>query len=179
MRPTDHVSQKCWHKQLLVSALKDIRAVASCRRRTLTSISKSGSRNAVLKSEQKWATAGTSHQDWTSSTDTVHPWDILGPVKVCAAPSSHRRVVSSVTQNASGTLQTSRKLSLPSCWSCCHCDQRSGEICFNLRVSPEQSGRDGRYHPGTNSGGESMSQRSLINYTQGYGVTTLSVCVRI
>jgi len=42
-----------------------------------TSISKSGKLNAVLKREQKCAMAGTSHQDWISSTEVIHPWDIF------------------------------------------------------------------------------------------------------
>ncbi|MEQ2225661.1 hypothetical protein ILYODFUR_019716 [Ilyodon furcidens] len=86
--------------------------------------------------------AGTSHQDWTSSTETVHPWDILGLVKVYNTPSSHRKVVSPVIRNSSRTLETRRKLSLPSCWSGCHCDQQGATIRFNQCLTgAEQMGR--------------------------------------
>lgn len=135
---------------------------ASRRERTLTSISKSGSRNAVLNSEQKWAMAGTSHQDWTSSTETGHPWDILGSLKVCNDPSSHRKVASSVTRNSSGTLQTRRKLSLPSCWSGCHCDQRSAMICFNQCLNGAEQME--WTVPFRLQQGGSTSQLQLINY---------------
>lgn len=63
--------------------MKDIQGYYKQPQFLFTSISKSGRLNAVLNSEQKWAMAGTSHQDWISSTETVHPWDIFELEKLC------------------------------------------------------------------------------------------------
>lgn len=63
--------------------LKDIDGHDKQPQSVFTSISKSGRLNAVLNSEQKWAMAGTSHHDWISSTETVHPWDIFEQDKLC------------------------------------------------------------------------------------------------
>lgn len=63
--------------------MKDIQDYYKKPQFLFTSISKSGRLNAVLNSEQKWAMAGTSHQDWISSTETVHPWDIFELEKLC------------------------------------------------------------------------------------------------
>lgn len=75
--------QKRWHKQLFIHVIKLIESYYKQPEFLFTSISKSGRLKAVLNSEQKWAMAGTSHQDWISPTETVHPWDIFEIEKVC------------------------------------------------------------------------------------------------
>ncbi|RVE72292.1 hypothetical protein OJAV_G00060320 [Oryzias javanicus] len=42
--------------------------------------------------------AGTSHQDWISSTETLHPGDILVPVAMRHIDFSHQKVVSSASR---------------------------------------------------------------------------------
>lgn len=137
--------------------MKGIQCCCGRPRSYFTSISKSGRLNAVLNSEQKWAMAGTSHHDWISSTETVHPRDIFGLEKLCDARPSHQKVASSATRDVSVTLQTGQKLLLPSCCDSCHCDPRSATVCLNQSLTgAEQMGRAIPPH-GEEGGGSAYS----------------------